>query len=94
MESSHSRCRKVQKALLHSKRFYCTAESNIVQQKAILRSRRFYCTEENFTAQQKSWSCCRNWRKVPSVAKVEDKLTLQHLLLDFRLNVHKLATVE
>ena len=53
MKSSHSRCRKVQKALLHSRRCYCIAESFTTQQKALLHSRRFYCIVESFTAQQK-----------------------------------------
>ena len=107
MKSSHSCCRKVHKALLNSRRCYCTAESFTAQQKVLLRSRkhyctaegfaaqknillhsrRFHCTAESFTAQQKSQTCGRNQRKVHFVAEIEDKPTLQHLLLDFGLNV-------
>ena len=107
LNSSHSRCRKMQKDLLHSRnlysaaenfttqqkaiphirRFYCTVRSLTALQKVLLHSRRFYCIAESFTAQQKSWSCGKNWRKVPSAAKAEDKLTLQRLSLDFGLNV-------
>ena len=115
MKSSHSRCRKVQKGLLHSRRCYCTAESFTAQQKTLLHSRKFYYTIENFTAQQKvllrnrrfyciaksfiaqqkSQSCGKNWRKVPSAAKTEDKLTLQRLPLDQDLRfAHKLATAK
>ena len=63
MKSSHSRCRKLdyaidnfttqQTALLHSKRFYCTAENFIAQQKALLHSRKFNCITEDFITQQK-----------------------------------------
>ena len=76
-----------QKAILRSRRFYCTVGSFTAMQKVLLRNRRFYCTTESFTAQQKSWSCGRNQRKVPSVAKAEDKLTLQRLPLEFGLIV-------
>ena len=54
MKSSHSRCRKVQKALLHNRRFYCTTESFTMQWKAIPYSRRFYCIAESFTTQQEA----------------------------------------
>ena len=103
MKSSHSRCRKVKKVLLHSRRFYYTAESFTAQQKVLpcnkrfycvpgsftaqqkilLCNRRFYCTVESFTTQQNSRSYGKNWRKVPSAAKVKDKPTLQCLPLDF-----------
>ena len=53
MKSSYSRCRKVQKFLLHSKRFYCRAENFTTQQKVLQCSKRFYCVAGNFTAQQK-----------------------------------------
>ena len=95
MKSSHSRCRKVQKTLLHSRRCYCIAKSFTAQQKVLLHSRKFYCTAESFTARQKSQSCGRNWRKVPSAAETEDKPTLQRLPLDLDSTfAHKLAATE
>ena len=51
MKSGHSCCRKVQKALQCSRRFYCTAESFTMQQKAIPHNRKLYCVAEGFTAQ-------------------------------------------
>ena len=44
MKSSHSHCRKVQKALLRNKKFYCTEESFTTQQKVLLCNRRCYYT--------------------------------------------------
>ena len=100
MKSSHSRCRKVQKALLRSRKLYCARESFTAQQKVyrttktftahqrvLLHNRRFHCTVESFIAQHKSQSCGINWSKVPSVVETEDKPTLQRLPLDFGLNV-------
>ena len=77
----------LQKSILRNRRFYCTARSFTTLQKVLLHYRRFYYIVGSFTTQQKSRSCGRNWRKIPSVAKTEDKLTLQHLSWDFGLNV-------
>ena len=71
-----------QKALLCNKKLYRTIESYTTQQKILLYSRKLYCNAESFTAQQKVLLYNRNRRKVPSVAKAEDKLTLQRLPLD------------
>ena len=93
MKSSHSHCRKVQKVILHSRRFYCTAESFTAQQKALLHSKRFYYITEVFTEQQK---VLLHSRKVSPMAKIrekfllrqkEDKPTLQRFPLDFGLNI-------
>ena len=90
MKSSHSCCRKLHKALLNSRRCYCTvelycvAENFIAQQKVLLHNRKFYYTAEGFTAQQK---VLLHNKKVRPVAETEDKPTLQRLLMDFRLNV-------
>ena len=53
MKNSHSHCKKVQKTLLHSRRYYYTTESFTTQLKALLHNRRFYCTAESFIAQHK-----------------------------------------
>ena len=101
MKSSHSRCKKVQKVLLHSRRCYFTAKSFNAQLKVLLHSkkfccttqekvllhiRRFHCTAKSFTAQQKSQICGRNWRKVDFAPETKDKPTLQCLPLDFEFN--------
>jgi len=65
-----------QKALLHSKKLYCTAGSFIAQQEALLHSRKFcYIAKKSVLRQklEKSSFCGRNWRKVTSAAKTEDK---------------------
>ena len=59
MKNSHSHCRKVQKALLHSKRcyctakLYCTAEGFAAQQKVLLHNRKFYCIAKKSVMWQK-----------------------------------------
>ena len=52
-----------QKALLRSRRLYCTAEGFTALQKALLHIKKFYSTTESFTAQQKSQSCGRTREK-------------------------------
>ena len=64
-----------------------SVENFTLQQKVLLHIKMLYYVAESFTALQKSQSCDRNWRKVHSAAKTEDKPTLQHLPLDFGLNV-------
>ena len=75
-------CFKAQQtALLHSRRLYsrklyCTARSSIAQQETLLHSRKFcYIAKKSVMRQklEKSSFCCRNWRKVTSTAKTEDK---------------------
>ena len=61
MKSSHLCCKKVQKTLLHNRRFYCTAEGFAAQQKVLLHSRKLYIrkvspmakTGEKFLLRQK-----------------------------------------
>ena len=79
MKSSHSCCRKVHKALLNSRRCYCTvelyyvAENFIAQQKVLLHNRKFYYTAEGFTAQQK---VLLHNKKVRPVAETREKFIL------------------
>ena len=108
MKSSHSHCRKVQKALLHSKRcyctakLYCTAEGFAAQQKVLLHNRKFYYVVRNFTAHQK---VLLHSRKVGPMAETREKFLLRQKqrisslcnifpwILD-SLFAHKLAMVE
>ena len=46
MKSSHSHCRKVEKALLRSRKLYYIAKSFTAQQKILLHSKKFYHTVE------------------------------------------------
>ena len=64
---------------MHSRKPYCIAGSFIAQQKVLLHSKKVSPaaeTGEKFLLRQKlekSQSCCRNWRKVRSAAKTEDR---------------------
>ena len=49
MKNSYSRCRKVEKALLHCRNLYCATEGFTAQQEALLHYRKFYYTIEGFT---------------------------------------------
>ena len=79
MKSSHSHCRKVQKALQHSRRcyctakLYCTAEGFAAQQKVLLHNRKFYCATEYFIAQQK---VLPHSRKISPVVETREKFIL------------------
>jgi len=53
MKNSHLHCKKVYKALLHSRKLYCAAKSFTTQQKVLLHSRRFYYTVEKSVLWQK-----------------------------------------
>ena len=97
---------------MHSRQLYCIAEDIMIEsftarQKALMHngqlqmhSRKFCCiAEKSFLRQklEKSSFYSRNWRKVPSMAKTEDKPTLQHLPLDLDLDstfAHKLAVAK
>ena len=94
MKSSHSRCKKVYKTLLHNKKL-----RKVPQQKLEIctfcsrdgeRSLTLQKSAENFIAQhkvKKSLFCGKNWGNVPSAVETENKLILQCLPLDFKLNV-------
>ena len=110
MKSGHLHCRRLyctaegfkaqQTALMHNRQLYCTAEgftakSFIAQQKVLLHNIRFYYMTESFAAQQKSQTCGRNWRKVLSATKIEDKPILQRLPLDLDSTfAHKLTATK
>ena len=73
MKSSHSHCRKMQKALLHSRRFYYTAKSFIIQQKTLLHKRKFYSATKDFIAHQK---VLPHSRKVSLMVETGEKFIL------------------
>ena len=95
---------------MHSKQLYCIAkdimiESFTARQKALMHSgqlqmhsRKFCCiAKKSFLRQklEKSSFYSRNWRKVPSMAKTEDKPILQRLPLDLdSMFAHNLAAAK
>lgn len=63
-----------QKALMHSRQLYCTADGFTAQQKALMHSRKLYCTAESYTAQQTILLHSRKFYRIVEKSVLRQKL--------------------